>query len=838
MKTTIIPVVCATLCCAAWCGFAETADVTVLAKSPVSGVRSASRQVVEGAKVAAIQARSVTEEEVAAARASCPKSDDRAVANRIGADRMGRWVTDGQVPGKVIFADDFADGTFTANWVDRYARKGDIRVVDDGRGGKCLLIQPREKDFNCLELKADRYIPVDPSHPIAVLWETRASQGGNTPMLRIDYYDENRKSVRGEYQFRTNVDPTQPTLFLRNAHLVSLKMPVRTKFLRLTFHHCPKATDEFPGEISNVRVVDLTDEVVAELAQQEPVRAERRQASASQVLVYAADNLTASYPVMPDSAAVPGRAGDTLRVRECPGEKTRTTAILWSKSDWPDVTVEFPALACAEGARLSADVFSAKVVKCHYQGEGAPSGFVAISERQVLVPELLLNDDSLVVADHGQNRNLVRLDGADARGYVDINTLALPSWDYPLPAEQLPIKDAKALCPFDIAAGQNKQLAIRLAVPKDATPGRYVGEIEFKSCGQAIAKLPVELEVLPFELPAEAETVYDATRRYSMGLYVWARPSKDGRAYIAPFLRSEKQVIDEWRTLVDCGITEPTFIWDSSIVFDDARFRLHLALVRQAGFPGHTLHLGASGLIGNATEQEKLSAKQRELMRAMAVAKEYGFDEVYFYGFDEAKGDRLLSQIPAWKAARAVGAKVMVSGYSQHFKLVGEDLDLCVYADDPGSANPADWHSKGGRLWKYNTPQAGPEDPGIFRRNYGLDIWKRGFDGANTYCDVGSSACWNDIAGLQKLRREKKNGSAYRGLCILYPTADGVIETLALTGLESAIKDVRVLTKFRQLLRAHPNPEAKVWFDGLKPEVDDLVRVRREAIDWILALCR
>ena len=114
-------------------------------------------------------------------------------------------------------------------------------------------------------------------------------------------------------------------------------------------------------------------------------------------------------------------------------------------------------------------------------------------------------------------------------------------------------------------------------------------------------------------------------------------------------------------------------------------------------------------------------------------------------------------------------------------------------------------------------------------------IWKRGFDGANTYCDL-SASCWNDVAAMQQMKREKRNGSAYRGLSMMHPTVDGVIATTELAGLESAIKDCRILTKFRQLLRAKPNAAAQAWFDGLKPETDDLVKSRREAVDWILKL--
>ena len=782
--------------------------------------------------------RHVTPEEVAAAKASTPVEDATAVRNRLGAGLMATWVSEGRVPGRELFHDDFADGTFEKNWIDDYAQKGMIKVRPDGRGGQCLWIPPRSNDFNCVGFKLDRLVPVDPTHPTALLWETR-QPAGNTPFVLVRFFDENRRDIRGEYQFRANVDPTQPTIFQRNAHLVTTKMPAKTRYLRVIFHHCPIQSDEFPGEIANVRVVDLSGPVNEMLKAEEPVRDERAKAGARDVLVYCDDNLTASYPVLPKSAAVPGRTGGALKVRECPGEKTRTTAILWSKSGYENVTVEVSDLTCGvsgHGGTIPGSSVELKVVKAHYQGEGAPTSFVAIGPDQVIMPELFLNDDSLVIPDHANRRNLVRFQRDGQSWYVDINTLPRFKWGVHVPAERLPIADAKTFRPFEILPGQNKQLMLRFAVPANAKPGLYTGFVAFRSDGSEIARLPVELTVLPFTLPKAAETVYDPSREFTMGLYVWARLSADGRAYYSPMNRSKEQMMNEWRMLVDYGVTDPAFIWPNDILFDDAKFRRYLKCAREAGFPGKVLHLGSSGNVGNATDPEKLRAKQAELTRAMAVAREFGFEDVYFYGLDEAKGKQLLSQIPAWKAAREVGAKVMVSGYSQHFKLVGDYLDLIVYADDAGSANPADWHSKGARIWKYNTPQTGPEDPGLFRRNYGVGIWKRGFDGANTYCDMGAASVWNDVCAIRDVIGRKTGGSVYRGMCIVYPTTDGVIGTTALSGLESAIKDCRILTKFRQLLREKPNADAQAWFDAIDGDADDLVKVRREAIDWILRL--
>jgi hypothetical protein len=324
-----------------------------------------------------------------------------------------------------------------------------------------------------------------------------------------------------------------------------------------------------------------------------------------------------------------------------------------------------------------------------------------------------------------------------------------------------------------------------------------------------------------------------------MGLYVWANVNKQDKAVFLPFMRSRTQVLEEWRTLRDNGLTHPIFVWFAGIVYDDVEFRKHLSLVREAGFKGDSLHLGDSGLIGNATDPAELKAMQDRLKHAMAVAQEYGFKDVYFYGFDEATGDRLLSQLSAWQAARDVGAKVIVSGFSQFCDKIGGKLDICVLNDDPANADAASWHAKGTMLWKYNTPQAGPEDPGVFRRNYGLDLWRRSFDGASTYCDVSKSTVWNDVAEAQAHKAAgRTTGDVYRGLCMVYPTVDGVVETLALTGLESAIKDVRVMTKLRQLLRNRPDLAAQRWLDSIDYRIADPVDIRRAAIDHILRLSR
>lgn len=786
---------------------------------------------------ASYDAKEVSSEELAAALSSSPVEDKTAELIRIGSECAGMWIARGEIAGKTLFHEDFSGGgSSTVKWDDGNGGVPCARIIPDGRGGSCLELSPVDGTWSNFVLKDGFSVPVSTNRPFAVLWEARSPHGGNSVWLRIDFLDRNRKRLNASYQMRSTLDPTQPHLFQRNMTVLNLRMPSEARYVRPYFFLGRKEVDKQSGEIANVRIMEYVEAMEAAQSASRRVIAER-EISPDDVLVYCDDNLISSFPILPHGTSLPGCAGDALKVRECPGEKTRATAILWSRTAWRDVSVEFSSCCGGDGPGIPASAFSAKVVKAHYQAEGAPHGFLALSDRQVLVPELLLNDDKLVVPDHVRGRNLVKYRNGSRSWYVDINTVKAQKWGFPIPAESMPIYDAKTLQPFDLPEKRNFQLAIRIAVPERAPAGVYRGKVSFKSGGREIAKLPVELEVLPFKLPKRAETIYDPRREYSMGLYVWATVNREDKAVFRPFLRSRAQVLEEWRTLRDNGLTHPIFVWFSDLVYNDVEFRKHLALVREAGYDGDKLHFGGSGLIGNDTDAGKLEAMQARMTHAMKVAREYGFEELYFYGFDEAVGDRLLSQLPAWKAAREVGAKVIVSGFSQFFDLIGGKLDICVLNDDPANADAARWHAKGTMLWKYNTPQSGPEDPGVFRRNYGLDLWRRGFDGASTYCDVSGNTVWNDVAKAQERRAlGKTGGDVYRAQCMVYPTVDGVVETLALTGLESAIKDVRVMTKLRQLLRERSDQEAEKWMNTIDYRMAEPADVRKAAIEHILRL--
>ena len=746
-----------------------------------------------------------------------------------------RWLTGGEMAGKVLVRDDFTDAKKSAALWEFI---GSTSPVELEGGLKALEIRPHATDYSGFRLRRDKLIRVRPGAQYVVNWRTRSPEGGRPILFSVCGLDANFKEIR-PYQVRSQVAYDQPGLFHRNVLFASEHLTPDAVYLQIRFV-CARsqADDARRGYVTDLAITDISDEVNALVAALPPTGDYRAKAGEKEVLVNVSDDLCGTFPTLPDAQIVPGKPGDPLAIRACAGERVRATAILWTKTARSGVTLAFSPLRGKAG-EIPASALSAKVVKCHYQADGAPDLMNVTGPGQVLVPELLVHDDGLVKADHDKRHTLVKFSFPDGAKYVDINAIKPEKWMHAYPAKDFPIVDAKTLQPFELPARECKQLVFAIEVPEDAKPGVYKGEIAYRADGGTIARTEVLFEVLPFELPT-AETVYSPAQEYTMGLYVWGDLQAEGEEPVLSLRhKSREQMLGELRNLVMNGVDHPILIWHrESVVLSEANLRRHLDVAREAGLKG-TLYLGSSDDIGNPTSPEKLAKLKEDVNRIQAVAKEYGFNEVYFYGLDEVVGDKLLSQRAAWKAVHEAGGKIIVSGYQEHFAKVGDLLDLIVYSDDPETERPVKWHGVGHKIWKYNTPQAGIENPYVLRRNYGLYIWSLGYDGASTYAFNGESLPWNDLASPQRhAAAGTKSGFTYRSLSFGYGTVDGTVETIEMTGLHDAIKDVRYMTKFRQLLRRTKDPEAQAWYDSLDFKNGDLVKIRRQTVNWIKRLMR
>jgi Concanavalin A-like lectin/glucanases superfamily len=140
----------------------------------------------------------------------------------------------------------------------------------------------------------------------------------------------------------------------------------------------------------------------------------------------------------------------------------------------------------------------------------------------------------------------------------------------------------------------------------------------------------------------------------------------------------------------------------------------------------------------------------------------------------------------------------------------------------------------GNQIFSYGNPQVGVENPEVYRRNYGLKLWKYNFDGSMDYV-YHRSFCniWNDF-----------DHPTYKDHNFTYPTIDGVIDTIAWEGFREACDDTRYLATLQKAVTDAPastlKTNAQDYIDDLKDsetlETSNLSDVRKTLINHVLKL--
>jgi hypothetical protein len=276
------------------------------------------------------------------------------------------------------------------------------------------------------------------------------------------------------------------------------------------------------------------------------------------------------------------------------------------------------------------------------------------------------------------------------------------------------------LQPLDLPAGENKQVWITVKVPSAAKAGNYRGQITLSVNGKEIVK-PIALTVrVPAFSLASPKTNYDLSQEFFGSLYYWGRLDPTGKGKVGFATKSEEQFRAELKLLADHGIIAPCMILPAWMVYGNRPlFRKHLAIMQEFGMSGRPLFLGSEFMTSELRQQEGFDELKDNIRKTIAIAREYGFTEVYFYGIDEATGERLTSQRAAWQAVRQAGGKVIVSGSPGHFDAVGDLLDLIVFGANPNRAEARRWHNLGHKLFNYSHPPTCIDNPIHYRHNYG-----------------------------------------------------------------------------------------------------------------------
>lgn len=509
-----------------------------------------------------------------------------------------------------------------------------------------------------------------------------------------------------------------------------------------------------------------------------------------------------------DVFPIPSAVGRELACSACRGEYEALSVAVYALEDLKGLTVSAGDLTGPAGT-IAADAVDIRVVKCWYQAGKE----IWDTKHKTYVPELLVKDERLVRVDTEKKENYLRSTGENGA-----KTYLLCSGPTSENLKDVRPVDAATLQPVDVPARSLKQFWLTVHIPDHAKAGTYQGTVTFRTA-QGRREMPLRVTVHPFEL-ALPKIIYS--------IYYRAALSKDGKPSIATEGRSEEQYRAEMADLQAHGVLYPT----NYLGMDNKRLPRMLEIRREVGLPGGPFY-NLGGSVGATTDPRALEALQQRVKKWIEFCKPYGYDTIYFYGEDEATGERLKAQRTAWKAVQEAGGKTFVACYLGTFEAMGGLLNCAVLAGRPNPEEGRKWHSVGSQAFCYAYPQVGNEEPETYRRHFGLELWKAGFDGAMDYAyQHGFHHVWNDF-----------DDQTYRDHVFAYPTLTGVIDTIQWEGFREGVDDVRYLTTLLKLIeQAKANPaqaptakQAEAWVASIDP-AGDLDGLRASMVQWILRL--
>jgi hypothetical protein len=324
------------------------------------------------------------------------------------------------------------------------------------------------------------------------------------------------------------------------------------------------------------------------------------------------------------------------------------------------------------------------------------------------------------------------------------------------------------------------------------------------------------VSVLPF-------TLEPAPIKYGL-YYIAVLPLTDLTTVTSGY-KTSNQMLIELQDMKDHGVLYPTVYQP-----DDAKLDTVLTLRNTVGFPKDSIYLGPlNPYIGNATDLAGLIAIANAVINWRNHTGTYGYQTTYFYGMDEVTGSILTSQRPAWQTVHNNGGKMYVAGSDYELINMADTLDTGITAYALNTTQVPLWHGSGHKVFSYNNPQVGVENPEIYRSNYGFALWNAGYDGAMDYAyqhGFGQSI-WNDFDSPVN-----RWGDHYRDHVFAYPTSNGVIDTVQWEGWREGVDDTRYLATL--IKKKGSDTTARAMISNSLSKGEDMTTIRENVIKQTL----
>lgn len=444
-----------------------------------------------------------------------------------------------------------------------------------------------------------------------------------------------------------------------------------------------------------------------------------------------------------------------------------------------------------------------RVVKTWWQA-GAK---VDDNKHPLLVPELLIKDASLIKVEG--NYNFLKLSNGT---YINISG-GPGSLPLAPASEQMDVRDSDKLLPVDFSKDTNTQFLVTVNVPINTTGGNYTGEILVKNTTTGIVQknIYINLTIHDFEL---SDPIID------YGIYYQTVIGATGK--IDSRYRNASQAEAELADLKAHGIEYPGLQYQNG---NDVQM---LNMRRDAGLDNKSLFYFGTMFQDYGNDRQALINVINILKNRFAP---YGFESIYMYGPDEADLNNSLNRAQM-ETVHSQGWKVFDSQNDPDIAYsVADILDLPIVFGPLNKSLAFEYHDYCNDIANYGNPQGSTEVPGTQRLNYGLRLWQNDYDVGFPFAyQWRYGNAWGDFDDAHN-----------RDHSFVYPTSDGVIDTLQWEGFREGVDDIRYLSTLLEVLECSEEntTEAENWLADLKTHEltqEDLPFIRSQMVEYIVAL--
>ena len=547
-----------------------------------------------------------------------------------------------------------------------------------------------------------------------------------------------------------------------------------------------------------------------------------------------------------------GKSDGVVEIHAARGEFESRTFMVYPFQDFKKFHIVPTELQGPSGAKIPASAIDIRVVKCWFTTRwGWNTYFGGGREFGTLAPEIVLHDDAMIKVDRDTRSNYLRCSYEDGDRYVLMSKFGsaeqIETFDYNIE----PLHDAETFQPLPLKKENLSQFWVTVKVPEDAKPGLYKGNLALSSDGAPCGTLPITLDVHSFSLPAAA-TRYNIDKPF---YGTWMHHCNlEFKLTGGSYTNALRRLFAEYKNMAEHNMLHPWTMSFDPTPYADFTYD-QIRLMKEAGLSTRPLFGDITGcdphwylMTLNRSDykdgdisveanrelfDERMTLYSNRVSRSLAAAEKLlGHRDIHCYGWDEAGPGGVRREMPFFMTLRALGGMPFITSG------VAEWAAYAVSNDDApaafGRTHAQNWHEGGATVTTYAAPFAGPENPETWRRNKGIRLYTSNFDGCNEYAWYEGYSVWNDFAF---------ESPQYKCFCIVYPTADGVVDTVAWEALREGFDDVRYLTLLRRLAReamrsddrslVYLGKSATAWAELINPETVDLDEMRATSADWI-----